>query len=125
MSGAVETKIVHLEQRTIQDEFPPTIHTDNVSKLSSESTVDAINDLAVNSSIQASTNDLNNDELASVRSSESSNSWMELRFQLHADAMRFSHFVHFSVVFNSFPICLLHRKKIFFYIYEVFTLEFF
>ena len=102
MSGAVETKIVQLEQSTIQDEFPPTIHTDNVSKNSSQSTVD--DDLPQNSTIQALTNDLNTDELASVRSSESSSSWMELRFQLHADAMRFSHFVHFSVIFASMYI---------------------
>jgi hypothetical protein len=104
MSGAVETKIVQLEQGTIQDEFPPTIHTDNVSKHKSQSTVDVINDLPQNSTIQALTNDLNTDELASVRSSESSSSWMELRFQLYADAMRFSHFVHFSVIFASMYI---------------------
>jgi hypothetical protein len=41
------------------------------------------------------------DERASVSSCESGLSWMEMRFQLHADAVRFSQFVQLSVIFAS------------------------
>jgi hypothetical protein len=41
------------------------------------------------------------DEQSSVGSSESNHSFMELRFQLHSDAIRFMHFVHYGVIFAS------------------------
>ena len=51
--------------------------------------------------VDANAHSLIGDERASVSSSESGHSWMEMRFQLHADAMRFSQFVQLSVVFAS------------------------
>jgi hypothetical protein len=41
------------------------------------------------------------DEQSSVGSSESNHSFMELRFQLHSDAIRFMHFVHYGIIFAS------------------------
>ena len=109
MSGALEPEIIYTERNiaersTIQvaENTAENTHTDDLAKNSNEGTIVDSNYFAQNST--EALNNLNNDELASVNSSESCSSWMELRFQLHADAMRFSHFVNFCVIFASMYI---------------------
>jgi hypothetical protein len=107
MSGSMEVVVFH-EKRQAQHRSTVELeasHTDGCAQMVTSDVTQALQSAQEDQmqhscdAIEANLRDLG--ENSSVCSSENGEAWMEMKFQLHADAVRFAQFVQFCIVFSS------------------------